>query len=294
MTDDTSPLVSIILPTYNRAHKIPNSIESLIAQTFRNFELIVVDDGSQDNTEQIIDDFRKKDSRIRYVRHPQRKGANAARNRGVREAKGRYIAFQDSDDQWLPHKLSVQIDAIRNTGVQASFTSFWRIQGQKQTHIPKSYRQIKPGIHSFHTDLLEGNFIALPTFVVEKSLFQRTGGFDEGLSRLQDWELFLRLSKLTDFIYINEALVNAYCGSDSITAKRRLYRTSMEYIIKKHQQDFEAHPVALVIQHMNLAVDALKRRDLKRTFIYIAFAFRRGIKPVVTLATQKIMPLLHR
>lgn len=287
-------LVSIVIPTYNRAHTIQKAIDSLLTQTWQDFEIIIIDDGSEDNTLQIIDDIREKDPRIRYFRQTHRKGANAARNRGVREAKGKYIAFQDSDDQWLPNKLSVQMDAILTTGIQAAFTAFWRIRGRKRTHIPKKNRQIKSGIHSFHEELLKGNFITLPTFVVEKGLFRQAGGFDEDLSRLQDWEMFLRLSSLTDFIYIDQPLLNAYLGNDNITSKRHLYRNSLEFIIKKHRKDFEEHPVALVIQYLSLAVDAVKRRAFRQVFSYASHAFRPGIKPAVTLAVKRIMPLIHK
>lgn len=283
------PLVSIVLPTYNRAHTIHKSVESLLTQTYQDIEIIVVDDGSTDNTQQIINDLQEQDPRIRYLKQPHQKGANTARNRGVREAKGEYIAFQDSDDHWLPHKLAAQMDAIQITGVKAAFTAFWKIQGQKKIQIPKKNRGIKPGTHSFHKELLKGNFIALPTFVVEKGLVQQAGEFDEKLPRLQDWEMFLRLSRLTDFIYINQPMLNAYIGSDNITSKKHLYRKSLEFIIKKHRDDFEAHPVALAIQNANLLIDATKEKKVKQVFSYICNAFLPGIKPVLRLATEKIM-----
>ncbi|MCF8078554.1 MAG: glycosyltransferase [Desulfobacterales bacterium] len=271
------PLVSIVLPTHNRAHTIQKSVDSLLAQTYRDFEIIVVDDGSKDDTKRIVDDLMTTDSRIRYIRHASRRGANVARNRGVREATGKYIAFQDSDDQWLPRKLSIQMDAIAKTGIPVAFTSFWRIQQEKQTHIPKKWRRIRPGIRLFHRELLKGNFIALPTIVVERKLFHCTGGFDEELPRLQDWEMFLRLSKFTAFLYINQTLVHAYVGRDSITADKPLYRKSLEFIIQKHRRDFTAHPLALSTQYLNLAADALKSREYKETFDYI----HRAFKPIV-------------
>jgi glycosyltransferase involved in cell wall biosynthesis len=264
-------------------------VDSLLAQTYRDFEVIIVDDGSEDKTEHIINTFKKTDSRIRSIRHPSCKGANAARNTGIRAAEGQYVAFQDSDDEWFPQKLAVQIEAIQRTGVQAAFTSFWRIKGEIRTHIPKKNRQINPGAHSFHQELLQGNFIALPTFLVDKSLLNRVGCFDEKLSRLQDWELFLRLSQITQFIFINQPLVNAYLGSDNITEKKWLYCSALEFIIEKHREDFEGHPIALVTQYLNLAVDAIKRRNIIKTSAYLYYAFRQGIKPVAIVVTRKML-----
>lgn len=186
------------------------------------------------------------------------------------------------------------MDAIQVTGVQAAFTAFWRIQGWKQTHIPKKNRQIEPGAHAFHEELLKGNFITLPTFVVAKGLLQQAGGFDEKLSRLQDWEMFLRLSRLTDFIYINQPLLNACLGSDNITSKKHLYRKSLEFIIEKHRKKFQAHPDALVIQYLSLAVDAFKRRAFRQVFSDISHTFRPGIKPVTRLAAEKILSRIRK
>ena len=109
------PTVSIIIPTYNRAHLIDRSIQSVLNQTYQDFELIVVDDGSTDNTEDIIRQFQEKDKRIKYIKHDKNKGGSAARNTGIKNSRGEYIAFQDSDDEWFPEKLEKQIEIIECT-----------------------------------------------------------------------------------------------------------------------------------------------------------------------------------
>ena len=103
----SNPGISVIIPTYNRAHLISRSAKSVLAQTYPDFELIIVDDGSGDNTEEIIEALA--DPRIRYLRHESNRGVSAARNTGIRAARGDYIAFQDSDDEWLPQKLEKQL-----------------------------------------------------------------------------------------------------------------------------------------------------------------------------------------
>src|SRR5690349_3602213 len=99
------PKVSVIIPTYNRAQFIARAVDSVLEQTYKDFEIIVIDDGSSDNTQEILKAYEGK---IRYV-YQQNKGISAARNRGIQEAKGEYIAFLDSDDVWKPEKLSVQV-----------------------------------------------------------------------------------------------------------------------------------------------------------------------------------------
>ena len=110
---EKNPTVSIIIPTYNRAHLIGRAIQSVLNQTYQNFEIIVVDDGSTDNTEEMIKEFQKHDKRIKYIRHEKNRGGAAARNTGIKVARGEYIAFQDSDDEWLPEKLEKQMDVFQ-------------------------------------------------------------------------------------------------------------------------------------------------------------------------------------
>ncbi len=102
-----NPTVSVIIPTYNRANLVSRAIKSVLNQTYQDFEIIVVDDCSEDNTEEIVKSFN--DSRIRYIKHKKNKGGSAARNTGIKRARGKYIAFLDDDDEWLPSKLEKQI-----------------------------------------------------------------------------------------------------------------------------------------------------------------------------------------
>ena len=104
--------VSVIIPTYNRAKLIKRSILSVLNQTYQNFEIIVVDDGSADDTKSVVESFNNP--KIRYIRHDINKGQSAARNTGIKNAKGKYIAFQDSDDEWLPEKLEKQMSCFES------------------------------------------------------------------------------------------------------------------------------------------------------------------------------------
>ncbi len=109
-----SPKTSVVIPTYNRAKLLPHSIESVLSQTFQDFELIIVDDGSIDKTEKVVKKFQKKDKRIFYY-FQENKGPATTRNVGIKKAKGEYIAFLDSDDMWLSKKLEKQIRIFENS-----------------------------------------------------------------------------------------------------------------------------------------------------------------------------------
>jgi glycosyltransferase involved in cell wall biosynthesis len=131
---DLKPTVSVIIPTYNRAHLIGRAIQSVLKQTYQDFEVIVVDDGSIDNTEEVVKKIQE--NRVYYYKHDKNKGGSAARNTGISLAKGEYIAFQDSDDEWLPEKLEKQIGVFNNQtkNVGVVYTGFYRIEGNNKTY----------------------------------------------------------------------------------------------------------------------------------------------------------------
>jgi len=133
------PIVSVIIPTYIRAHVLAKAIQSLLNQTYQDFEIIVVDDGSIDNTEEVVKSFN--DPRIRYIRHKENCGGSAARNTGIRAAYGECIAFQDSDDEWLPEKLEKQMQVFENAPAEVGvvYTGFRRIQGRSKAGSEPTY-----------------------------------------------------------------------------------------------------------------------------------------------------------
>jgi glycosyltransferase involved in cell wall biosynthesis len=223
--------VSVILPTYNRAHLILRSIRSVLGQTYRNFELIIVDDGSSDNTEYVVESF--DDERIKYVKHPQNRGANAARNTGIRIAKYDYIAFQDSDDEWYPEKLEKQMRLFYHLSpkIGVVYTGFWRIKNNTKEYFPLRVAQ-KNG--DLSRTLLGKNFVSTSTSVVRRACFKKAGVFDEQLPRLQEWELWIRISKHYDFKCVDEPLVNTYESADSITKNEKAHILSRELILRKH------------------------------------------------------------
>ena len=125
-----NPKVTVIMPTMNRASLLPRSIDSVLSQNFTDYEFIIIDDGSTDNTKQVVEEYVKKDPRIRYIRYEKNQGIPTVRNRGIAEAKGEYIAWQDDDDEWLPGKLEKTVKKLDELPKEYGivYSAFWRIQ----------------------------------------------------------------------------------------------------------------------------------------------------------------------
>jgi len=183
-----TPEVSIILPTYNRGWIIEEAIDSVLAQDFKDFELIVVDDGSTDDTGQILDSY---DQDLIVLRQSN-KGVSAARNRGIAAAKGRLIAFLDSDDLWLPRKLSSQVDFLNSNPVAVinQTEEIWIRNGVRVN--PKTRH------HKFAGMIFERSLalclVSPSAAMMKRSLFDEVGLFDEDLPACEDYDLWLRIS----------------------------------------------------------------------------------------------------
>lgn len=224
------PAVSVVLPTHNRAALLKRSVESVLCQSYRDFELIVVDDASTDETREVMNGFI--DDRIRFVRLGTNVGGGAARNHGVSQARAPIIAFQDSDDVWLPQKLERCMDILANDKDLAGvFSAFWQIQGRAASYKPS----VVPRMDEMSAVILRGNFIDTPTCLVRRGLFQQAGGFDPDMPRYQDWELFIRLLERGAFAFIEEPLVLSYVTPGSISSSSRAHKLAMEKMYEKHQ-----------------------------------------------------------
>lgn len=273
--EDKRPKVSVIIPVYNRAHLLPRAVNSVLNQTYQDFEIIVVDDGSTDNVKEVIEKMQKKNEKIRYIRHEKNKGGGAARNTGIEAAKGQYIAFQDSDDEWLPEKLEKQIKAFESVSstVGVVYSKCLRLKEGKKIYAPFSWVKQKEG--DIHKEFLKGNFINTPMIIVRKECFKKAGKFDETLPRLQDWELALRLSKYYHFKYIDELLSIAHTTTDSISMNQDALIKALISILDKHFQDFKNDKKSLA-RHLCVIGDLLCQKgdlDQGRDYLFKALKF---------------------
>jgi glycosyltransferase involved in cell wall biosynthesis len=170
-------LVSIVMPAYNAAATIVRSIESVLAQTHRALELVIVDDCSTDGTSAVIERFARADARIRPLRQPHNAGVAAARNAAIAAAYGDYVAFLDSDDWWHPRKLELQIGQMKSAGARVSYSAYQRVDEEGRV-----LSLVNPPPAVTHADMLRSNFIGNLTGMYERSLgdiaFQRIGHED--------------------------------------------------------------------------------------------------------------------
>lgn len=210
------PKVSVVIPTYNRADKVGNTIESVLAQAISDLEVIVVDDGSSDGTEQTLREAFG--DRIRYYAQANQ-GASVARNKGIAEARGEWVAFLDSDDLWEKEKLEWQFKAMKRLGPQcgACYTDV-RLLNHSETRTlfqmaEESYRHVEElGSNPEVLKLLvrpggAGMVVCLSSLLARTEIVRKTGGFDVKLLYSQDSEFMFRLALLTGFCYVNYPLV---------------------------------------------------------------------------------------
>jgi glycosyltransferase involved in cell wall biosynthesis len=265
------PTVSVVIPTYNRAHLIGRVIDGVLDQTYEDFEIIVVDDGSSDNTEEVVRSL--KDKRIRYIRHEKNKGAPAARNTGIRTANGEYIAFQDSDDEWVPEKLEKQMKFFENAPQEVGvvYTGFLRIVNGWGGYIPYPWVTKKEG--DIHKELLKGSFITTPSIVVRKECFAKAGMFDERLPRLQDYELVLRLSKYYEFRFIDEPLLKSPYTADSLSSSEAARIRALKIILTKHLADFMEDEKSLSKYYFGIGIHLCLNNEIAEGESYITKAF---------------------
>lgn len=259
-------LISIVMPTYNRGYIISSAIESVIAQSYSEWEFIIVDDGSTDDTEIVVSKY-KSDERIKYYRLSENHGANYCRNYGVKQARGEYLAFIDSDVVWKDNKLDRQMSCLmENSNCELVFCKTMLIRKDKTIEFPK--RDEHPILEP--NSLKYGNFIDTNTVLIKKRAVIEAGGFDEKLPRLQEWELFIRLILIEKhkFFFVDEHLCDNYIQKDSISEDDSKYRTAMNYIINKHSDIFLSTDLkGFITRNISADMDAFIAKNGK-AYIY--------------------------
>jgi glycosyltransferase involved in cell wall biosynthesis len=230
-------MVSVIIPTYNRANVVARAIESVLEQTYPYFELIIVDDGSTDDTKQVVESFQ--DERIRYIVMPENGGASAARNEGIRQAKYDYIAFQDSDDYWLPEKLEEQMYKMTQASEKTGLV-YCRMRGKgidgEMLVCPEESVPLKSLEGDMLPLLMRENVIGAPTMLFRRKCLEQLGGFDENLRCIEDWELVLRVAERWEIGLADEILVEITRSENSVSGNIRGYLEVRCYMISKYWQ----------------------------------------------------------
>ncbi len=210
MSDE--PTVSVVIPAYNAERYIGETLESVLAQTYRDFEVVVVDDGSTDGTREIVRNYGEP---VRLVEQPN-SGPAAARNRGIREARGRFIAFIDADDLWHPEKLALQVPKFDSPQVGLVYCRVARVDAEGRV-IEESVARNPQGW--VFEDFLFRNHCPTSGAVVRKEAFERCGYFPEDMVWAEDWHLWLRIARFYQFAAVEKMLVHHRVHGASLTAK---------------------------------------------------------------------------
>ena len=202
--------VSIIIPTYNRAALVKRAIMSIIDQTYQKIEVIVVDDGSTDDTEDVV--LSIDYDNLKYIKQVN-SGACVARNRGIKEAKGEVIAFLDSDDEWYPEKLEKHMRHFDQNGGKVSVCNYMiEKKGEEKKGVPDDHSDFFT-----YDELLDHNYITTGSILIDKEFLIHIGGFDTKMPRYQDWELVLRISKKIDIPFYSKPLMVLHSQDVSIS-----------------------------------------------------------------------------
>jgi len=237
-----NPTVSVIIPTYNRANLIEKAIKSALKQTYKDFEIIVVDDGSIDNTEEIVKDFT--DFRIHYICHKHNQGVSAARNTGIKTCRGEYIAFLDSDDEWLPGKLDKQIKVLQSESSEVGVVHSDLLYIDENGKNMNKLRNPKKGGYIYE-DLLGKNCVGPPsTLLIKKECFNRVGLFDNLLNAQEDWDMYIRIAKYYKFTFIKIPLVKYRKHPSQISRNLEVKTVSANRILVKYTKELEKRPGA--------------------------------------------------
>lgn len=245
------PKVSVIIPTYNRANLISRAIQSVLNQTYQDFEIIVVDDASRDDTKIVVNNFN--DDRIIYIRHEINKGGGASRNTGIKMAQGDYIGLLDDDDEWLPEKLEKQVIKFQDSSEEVGliYSGFYYILEKNDTVMYEVYPTLSGNVY---VELLKGCILGSPTPLIKKSSFEKAGFFDEELPGCQDWDMWIRISKYYEFDYVPEILAKHRVHGKQISVNLDSKVFARKRLIKKYLSDLSKYPPILSMNLKRLGI----------------------------------------
>lgn len=229
MNRNNKELISIITPTFNRSQFIHYAIRSVITQTISNWELLIIDDGSTDNTKNIIEPYLT-DPRIKYF-FQENQGQAAARNNGLRHSRGEFVCFLDSDNLWYPEKLKVQHEAMKSRpDIDVVYGDGDTIN---ESGVVISTANMKRYSGRITEKLLKDNFVSFNTAMVRAASIKGIGGFDESVRFGDDYDLWLRLSAKSQFLYIPRVFSQYRVMSDQISSNKEARFSSNEATIKR-------------------------------------------------------------
>lgn|SRR3990167_988594 len=272
------PKVTVIIPTHNRAQLLEKAIQSVLNQTYTDFEVLVCDDASTDNTWQIVESF--SDKRIRFVRYQKNIGVISVRNIAIVDSRGDYIALLDDDDEWLPPKLEKQLELLEgsSTKLGAVYTGAYSIDMELG-------KMIYIRIPEFRGNILQGllfeDFITNSSIVLKKSCFERVGLFDPEYKSASDFDMWIRIAKDYEFDYVNDLLVKHRIQQCSISHNHHNVIMGLERLMMKHYNLFKCYNRAYANHQFNIGVAYCYVNNIKegrRAFLRSIYKYPYEIK----------------
>jgi glycosyltransferase involved in cell wall biosynthesis len=265
-------LVTVVVPSFNRASTIEAALRSIQRQTCALWEAVVVDDGSVDDGADRVARLASEDSRIRLIRHGHNRGAQAARNTGIYAARTKWIAFLDSDDEWMPESLELRLDAARRSRLHVIHTGAYVIRENGD----KSLYELPATQGWVYTQLLKQPGPMFQSLLVVREAFTKIGGLDERIVALQEWETSIRLAKHYQFGFLATPTFLWDCrASDTITKDRRRDAMGYEQVVQKHFFSMlRTGPETLSTHYRKLALrytQANAKPQALRTSLYAKF-----------------------
>ena len=262
--------ISVIIPTYNRRHTLERAIDSVLSQTFKPFEIIIVDDGSEDGTRNWVQEAYPS---IKYIYQPNN-GVSSARNKGIRSSRGSWIALLDSDDEWMPEKLEDQVIFINeNPGSLFCHTNEIWIRNGVRVNQMKKHKKYGGDIFKYCLDMCR---ISPSSSLIKKEVFEDVGLFDESLTVCEDYDLWLRITANYTILFLDRPLIKKYGGhADQLSRVPdgiEQYRIqSLEKILSMSilDQDQFLSAKDMLIHKLKIYSQGLKKRNRSKEFISI-------------------------
>jgi glycosyltransferase involved in cell wall biosynthesis len=278
------PQVSVIMPCFNHALFVEKSIESVLAQSVGDLELIVVDDCSRDHSREIIAQYAKNDRRVRAIQHERNLGASRSRNDGIRVAEGEYLAFCDADDIWMPTKLARQLELMETHPMHDVAYCDAEIIDEHGERTGERFSHEFPvpgdGSGRLFDELCTRNFINMQTVVLRRKSLGATARFDEHIKWVEDWLFWVRIAQDHSFIYTKEVLAEYRVHQKSTgRSQRRGNKINRLKVFRRILQNYPGIPSAsqsAVYYHMGMVLVELGRQSYARLYFARSFAVRRS------------------
>jgi len=278
-------MISVVIPTHNRADLLPRAIKSVQAQTWTDLEIVVVSDGSEDDTKAVVEALAKEDPRIKFIEYFPARGGNIARNTGIENASGEFVAFLDDDDEFMPEKLEKQMAVMESDPeIGLVYTGVRIIYVNEQV----TYRTNSKAQGDLSKEILLDNCIGTTsTVMAKKDVLLKAGMFDVKLRALQDFDLWIRVCQLCKVGLVPEEMINYYnyTGTKQVSALTGKYIESFAYINEKYKDMLQSLPEEKLREKkynegMLLGNKAMRNGDSKlaRKFIKAALKEQRSKK----------------